>query len=57
MLNWRLNDSYADDPHIGDQAGPAVVSMNTGDADRIGVEDGARLRNETGAVELVMRRR
>lgn len=53
---WRLNDSYANDPHIATQAGPATVSLNAGDAGRIGVADGARVRlsNETGSIELVV---
>ncbi len=52
---WRLNDSYANDPHIAEQSGPPSVLMNTEDAARIGVAEGGRvrLRNETGAVELV----
>jgi len=51
---WRLNDSYANDPHIAEQSGPATVSINGADATRIGLAEGAqvRLRNETGAIEL-----
>ena len=54
---WRLNDSYANDPHIAEQSGPASVTVNSVDAARIGAADGdtVRLRNETGAVELVLR--
>ncbi len=54
---WRLNDSYANDPHIAEQSGPANVRLNGTDAARIGVSDGAqlRLRNESGAIELVAR--
>ena len=52
-----MNDSYANDPHIAEQAGPASVLLNDTDAARIGVQDGARVRlhNETGAIELVAR--
>lgn len=54
---WRLNDSYANDPHIAQQSGPATVLIHGTDAARIGVADGAqlRLRNETGAIELLAR--
>ncbi len=54
---WRLNDSYANDPHLAEQSGPATVSINGKDASRIGVKDGdqVRLRNNTGAIELVTR--
>ncbi|MFP6681455.1 MAG: molybdopterin-dependent oxidoreductase, partial [Gammaproteobacteria bacterium] len=54
---WRLNDSYANDPHLAEQSGPAAVSINTKDASRIGVQDGdqVRLRNNTGVIELVTR--
>jgi anaerobic selenocysteine-containing dehydrogenase len=52
---WRLNDSYANDPHIIEQSGPAAVWLNNIDAARIGVAEGdrVRLRNATGAIELV----
>jgi anaerobic selenocysteine-containing dehydrogenase len=52
---WRLNDSYANDPHIAERAGPADVLINADDAARFGIADGARveLRNETGAVRLL----
>ena len=52
---WRLNDSYGNDPHLVEQAGPATVHLNAYDASRFGVADGARVRvwNETGAIELI----
>ena len=52
---WRLNDSYANDPHIIEQSGPASVLLNRADAAAAGIHDGARVRlsNETGALELV----
>ena len=51
---WRMNDSYANDPHIAEQQGPATVRINGADAARIGVADGAQLRlsNDTGTIEL-----
>jgi anaerobic selenocysteine-containing dehydrogenase len=54
---WRMNDSYANDPHIAEQSGPASVLLNDTDAARLGVQGGARvrLRNDTGAIELVAR--
>jgi anaerobic selenocysteine-containing dehydrogenase len=54
---WRMNDSYANDPHIAEQSGPATVSLNLDDAAAAGIEDGARVRlsNEAGAIELTAR--
>ncbi|MFT4563192.1 MAG: anaerobic selenocysteine-containing dehydrogenase, partial [Gammaproteobacteria bacterium] len=54
---WRLNDSYANDPHIIEQSGPATVHLNPNDAAAAKVKDGdkVRLRNETDAIELVAR--
>lgn len=52
---WRLNDSYANDPHIVEQSGPARVWLNRADAAAAGIGDGARVRlgNESGAIELL----
>ena len=54
---WRLNDSYANDPHLIEQSGPASVWLNNLDAAQIDVSEGdrVRLRNTTGAIELVAR--
>jgi anaerobic selenocysteine-containing dehydrogenase len=54
---WRLNDSYANDPHIIEQSGPATVHVSPNDAQTAKVKDGdkVRLRNETGAIELIAR--
>ncbi|MGI9327340.1 MAG: molybdopterin-containing oxidoreductase family protein [Pseudomonadales bacterium] len=51
---WRLNDSYANDDHLIEQAGPATVWLSSEDAKRYGVVEGqrVRLRNETGVLEL-----
>ncbi|MGR9092867.1 MAG: molybdopterin-containing oxidoreductase family protein, partial [Gammaproteobacteria bacterium] len=52
---WRMNDSYANDPHIIEQSGPASVLLNGADAAAAGIRDGARVRlhNETGAIVLI----
>jgi len=52
---WRLNDSYANDPHIAERAGPADVLINAEDAARLGITHGAmvELRNDTGAIRLL----
>lgn len=54
---WRLNDSYANDPHIQERAGPAAVHLNPDDARRLGVEEGAQvlLSNESGEIRLTAR--
>ena len=51
---WRLNDSYANDPRLAKRAGPAELIINSGDAARLGVADGARVivSNESGSLEL-----
>lgn len=55
--NWRLNDSYGNDPHLQAQAGPATVTLHPEDAARFGVSDGdpVRLENDVGALELEAR--
>lgn len=54
---WRLNDSYANDPHLAEQAGAASVWLATADAARLGIADGTavRLTNELGAITLTAR--
>ncbi|MFP6780669.1 MAG: molybdopterin dinucleotide binding domain-containing protein, partial [Gammaproteobacteria bacterium] len=54
---WRLNDSYANDPHIIEQSGPATVQIHPQDAAAAGVSDRSRVRlhNETGEVALTAR--
>ena len=54
---WRMNDSYANDPHIIERSGPAALHMNPSDAVRIGVREGAvvAVANETGSLQLVAR--
>jgi anaerobic selenocysteine-containing dehydrogenase len=51
---WRLNDSYANDPHIIEQAGPATVSISREDAAEARIVDGQRVRlfNATGSIEM-----
>ena len=52
--NWRMNDSYANDPGIIKRAGPATVSLHPEDAERLGIADGQKVRmhNEMGELEL-----
>jgi anaerobic selenocysteine-containing dehydrogenase len=54
---WRMNDSYANDPHIGERSGPASLHINPSDAARLGVGEGARVvaANPTGSLALVAR--
>lgn len=54
---YRLNDSYANDPHLAHLCGPASVHLHPGDAARHGLRDGARVRlaNDAGTLELVAR--
>ena len=51
---WRLNDSYANDPHIIEQSGPASVRISQVDAAKYQLRDGdpVRLRNASGSMEL-----
>ena len=53
--NWRMNDSYANDPTIIKRAGPASVTLNPDDAKHLGVleNDRVRLHNAMGEVELL----
>lgn len=54
---WRLNDSYANDPHIVEQSGPPAVHLNAVDARVAGIGDGeaVRIKNESGTVKLQAR--
>ena len=54
---WRMNDSYSNDPHIAEQAGPAALHLHPADAERLGIGEGApvKVSNETGAIELTAR--
>lgn len=51
---WRLNDSFANDPVLAEQAGTPSVIVHPDDAQRlgIGVGDRVRLSNEVGDLEL-----
>jgi anaerobic selenocysteine-containing dehydrogenase len=53
--NWRMNDSYANDPGIIKRSGPASVTLHPDDAKRFNIleNDKVRLFNESGEVELV----
>ena len=52
--NWRMNDSYANDPGIIKRSGPATVSLHPEDAERLGITDGelVRMHNEMGELKL-----
>ncbi len=54
---WRMNDSYANDPHIVERSGPAALHVNPRDASRIGVRDGEPVAvfNDTGHLQLIAR--
>ena len=51
---WRMNDSYSNDAHIDEQAGPAALHLNPNDAQRLGIEDGGavEISNDCGSIEL-----
>ncbi len=51
---WRLNDSFANDPTLAEQAGAPAVVVHPDDAKRLGLRGGERVRltNETGEIEL-----
>ena len=51
---WRLNDSYANDPHLIEQSGPAEIHLSPTDANRLGIadSDSVTVSNETGSIEL-----
>lgn len=55
--NWRLNDSYANDPKLIVRAGPAQLILCAEDAASIGVADGAQLTvtTEIGSIKLQAR--
>lgn len=54
---WRMNDSYANDPHIADRSGPAALHLNPSDAVRLGAREGTsvKVRNATGEIHLTAR--
>ena len=53
--NWRMNDTYGNDPRLRMRAGAAELIMNAADAARLGVAQGDRveLSNDHAALELV----
>ncbi|MEM7543130.1 MAG: molybdopterin-dependent oxidoreductase [Pseudomonadota bacterium] len=54
---WRLNDSYANDPHIASQSGEATVRINPEDGRQQGIADGERVTvsNDCGKIALTAR--
>ena len=55
--NWRLNDSYANEPKAAKRAGPAQLILCAQDAALIGVVDGAPVSVSTdiGSIQLLAR--
>ncbi|MBT8079964.1 MAG: molybdopterin-dependent oxidoreductase [Gammaproteobacteria bacterium] len=53
--NWRMNDSYANEPRLEKRAGPAELFISAPDAERLGISHGAAVTvsNESGAIDLV----
>lgn len=51
---WCLNDSFANDPKVEAQLGPAVVTLNPRDAKSRGLSEGQAvvLRNDTGTLTV-----
>lgn len=54
---WRMNDSYANDPHIVERSGAAALHLNPSDAVRLGIREGNAVaaHNETGRIVLTAR--
>ena len=54
---WRLNDSYANDPRLRRRSSPAEITLHPDDARRFGVDDGqaVRVRNHRGELTLTAR--
>ncbi|MEM7018965.1 MAG: molybdopterin-dependent oxidoreductase [Pseudomonadota bacterium] len=54
---WRMNDSYANDPHLQSQTSPAELILNTEDASTLGISSGQTIRvhNDNGSVSLQAR--
>jgi len=52
---WRMNDSYSNDTHIDEQAGPPRLHINPNDAEQLSLEDGApvEISNELGSIRLI----
>jgi anaerobic selenocysteine-containing dehydrogenase len=55
--NWRLNDSYANEPKAAMRAGPAQLILCAQDAALIGVADGAPVivSTDIGSIKLLAR--
>lgn len=53
--NWRLNDSYANDPRLRRRSGPAELTIHPDDAERLAINtgDAVRVSNTTGTLMLV----
>ena len=53
--NWRLNDTYANDPRLRRRSGPAELTMHPEDAERLAIHagDSVRVSNASGELTLV----
>ena len=53
---WLLNNSYANEPKVEKQLGPAMVTINPADAEARGLAAGSRVRlsNDTGSLDLAL---
>lgn len=49
---WRLNDSYANDPRLMRRASPAEITLNPADAGRLGIESGQTVSVSNAQGEL-----
>jgi anaerobic selenocysteine-containing dehydrogenase len=54
---WRLNDSYANDPRLKRRSAPAEITLHPDDARRFGVDDGqpVTVGNDGGELTLTAR--
>lgn len=54
---WHMNSSYDNEPKIDRQAGPETLSLNPGDAARLGIAEGQAVlaRNATGSLSFQAR--
>jgi len=54
---WRMNDSYGNDPRLQVRAGDAEIILHADDAMRLGINEGdmVNVSNDAGAIELTAR--
>ena len=51
---WRLNDSYANDPRLKKRSSPAEITLNPDDAGRLGIAAGQRVSVSNGQGALTL---